>query len=81
MSAILKRSTRRGGANTPSFLSRANGTGDAPPPDMRGVITTRTVLRHLPLIWREFGARVAVRCLAAVLLRRRTTFLELVHGG
>lgn len=46
---------------------------------MRGVITTRHVLRHLPLIWREFGGRVAWRCLAAVLLRRRTTFLELAH--
>lgn len=48
---------------------------------MRGVITTRTVLKHLPLIWREFGPRVTWRCLAAVVLRRRTTFLELVHGG
>lgn len=46
---------------------------------MRGVITTRDVLRHLPLIWREFGGRVALRCVAVVVLRRRTTFLDVVH--
>jgi hypothetical protein len=46
---------------------------------MRGVITARHVLRHLPLIWWEFGARTALRCVAAVLLRRRTTFLDLTQ--
>ncbi len=43
---------------------------------MQGVITSREVVRHLPLIWREFGTRCVVRCLAAVILRQRTTFLD-----
>lgn len=47
---------------------------------MQGVITNRDVLRHLPLIWWEFGTRTALRCVAALVLRRRTTFLELTRG-
>ena len=43
---------------------------------MHGVITSRDVVAHLGLIWREFGAACALRCLAAVLRGRPTTFLD-----
>lgn len=43
-----------------------------------GVITTRDVLRHAPTIWREFGAVAYFRCCVAILLRRKTTFLNCV---
>ncbi len=43
---------------------------------MQGVITSRDVLRYLPLIWREFGPRCAMRCVHAVLTRKKTTFLD-----
>lgn len=48
------------------------------PPPMQGVITGRHVVRHFGLIWREFGHVTAWRCVKAVVLRRRTTFLEVV---
>ena len=43
-----------------------------------GVITTRDVLRHSAVIVREFGAGAYLRCFVALLVRRRTTFLECV---
>jgi hypothetical protein len=43
-----------------------------------GVITTRDVLRHAPTIVREFGAAAYLRCCMAILLRRKTTFLNCV---
>ena len=43
-----------------------------------GVITTRDVLRHSATIVREFGAAAYLRCCVAILLRRRTTFLNCV---
>jgi len=43
-----------------------------------GVITTKDVLRHSGTIVREFGAAVYLRCCVAILLRRRTTFLNCV---
>jgi hypothetical protein len=43
-----------------------------------GVITTKDVLRHSATIVREFGAAAYVRCCVAILLRRRTTFLNCV---
>lgn len=43
-----------------------------------GVITTRDVLRHGALIVREFGAAAFLRCCAAIVLRKRTTFLNCV---
>ena len=43
-----------------------------------GVITTKDVLRHGPTIVREFGASAYLRCCVAILLRRRTTFLNCV---
>jgi hypothetical protein len=43
-----------------------------------GVITTRDVLRHGAAIVREFGAAAYLRCFVAVLLNRRTTFLNCV---
>lgn len=49
-------------------------------PGMQGVITSRDVASNLPLIWREFGSRCALRCIVALLTRRRTTFLELMYG-
>lgn len=44
---------------------------------MLGVVTLRDVLAHGGRIQREFGSRCVVRCLMAVLSRRRTTFLEI----
>jgi hypothetical protein len=43
-----------------------------------GAITTRDVLRHGPTIVREFGAGAYLRCCVAILLRKRTTFLNCV---
>jgi hypothetical protein len=43
---------------------------------MHGSITGRDVLRHSLLIVRSFGARCYWRCIKAVLLRQRTTFLN-----
>ena len=43
---------------------------------MQGVITSKDVLKHLPLIWREFGTRCALSCLHAVLTGKKTTFLD-----
>ena len=43
-----------------------------------GVITTRHVLWHGPTIVREFGAAAYLRCCMAILLRRKTTFLNCV---
>jgi hypothetical protein len=43
-----------------------------------GLITTRHIFQHGPTILREFGALAFLRCCAAVVLRRRTTFLALV---
>jgi len=45
---------------------------------VQGLITTKDVLFHAPAIVRNFGLRRYLRCLAALLTRRRTTFLELV---
>jgi len=45
---------------------------------IQGVITTKDVLRHTATILREFGAATYLRCCAAILLRRRTTFLNCV---
>jgi hypothetical protein len=45
---------------------------------MCGVITTRDVLRHSAIIVREFGAAAYLRCCLAIVLRRRTTFLNCV---
>jgi hypothetical protein len=43
-----------------------------------GVITTKDVIRHSATIVREFGAGAYFRCCVAILLRRRTTFLNCV---
>ncbi len=43
---------------------------------MHGLITGKDVLRHFPLIWREFGPRCAMKALTAVLRGKRTTFLD-----
>ena len=43
-----------------------------------GVITTKEVLRHGATIVREFGAAAYLRCFVAIVLRRRTTFLNCV---
>jgi uncharacterized protein YbaA (DUF1428 family) len=46
---------------------------------MQGVITTRELVTSAPVIINEFGMATYVRCLAAVLLRRRnTTFLGVI---
>jgi len=43
-----------------------------------GVITTKEVLRHGGIIVREFGAAAYLRCCMAILLRKKTTFLNCV---
>lgn len=43
---------------------------------LEGLITSKDVLLHLPLIWREYGTGCALRALSAVVTRRRTTFLH-----
>jgi hypothetical protein len=43
-----------------------------------GVITTKEVLRHGATIVREFGAVAYLRCCVAIVMRRRTTFLNCV---
>ena len=43
---------------------------------MQGVITSKDVLKNLPLIWREFGTGCAVRALRAVVTGEKTTFLD-----
>ena len=48
---------------------------------MQGVITSRDILRHLPLILREFGPRCAMKALTAVITRKRTTFLDVACGN
>lgn len=48
---------------------------------MQGTITTRDVLLHGPTIVRCWGPRTYLRCLRAVLGRRRTTFLAIVCSG
>ncbi len=45
-----------------------------------GVITTRDVLKNLPLIWREFGTVCALKCIRAVVKGERTTFLDVACG-
>jgi hypothetical protein len=45
---------------------------------INGVITTKEVLRHWPTIVREFGAAAYLRCCVAILLKKRTTFLNCV---
>jgi hypothetical protein len=43
-----------------------------------GVITSRDVLLHTRVIVREFGPLAYWRCCIALVLRRRTTFLDCV---
>jgi hypothetical protein len=45
--------------------------------DMLGVIDNKQVASHFGLIWREFGPRCALRCVAALFHRRHTTFLDI----
>jgi hypothetical protein len=44
---------------------------------MLGVIGNKEFASHFGLIWREFGPRCAIRCVAAMFRRRPTTFLDL----
>ena len=45
-----------------------------------GVITTREVLRHAGTIVKEFGAMAWLRCCAAIVTHRQTTFLACVFA-
>jgi len=47
---------------------------------MNGLITTRDVLKHSATIVREFGAGTYLRCCLAILIGRRTTFLNVVFA-
>jgi hypothetical protein len=48
---------------------------------MRGVITGRDVLRHSITILRLWGPSAYFRCLHAMVFRRSTTFLQIIHEG
>ncbi len=48
---------------------------------MTGTITGKHVLLHTVTILREFGPRCYWRCLKAMLLRQRKTFLEIAFPG
>ena len=43
---------------------------------MEGIITSRDVIAHLPLIWKEYGAGCALRAIKAVVTQKKTTFLD-----
>jgi hypothetical protein len=43
---------------------------------IQGVVTTNEVLRHAVLIVSSFGLRTLLRCCRAIVIGRRTTFLE-----
>jgi hypothetical protein len=43
-----------------------------------GVMTTKDVLLHSTTIVQDFGLRTWLNCCKALLLNRRSTFLELV---
>jgi hypothetical protein len=45
---------------------------------IQGLITSKHVLRHAGTIVRGYGFWGYLRCLRALLSRRRTTFLELI---
>jgi hypothetical protein len=45
---------------------------------IRGTITTRDVLMNSGLVLRHYGFRAYLRCCFAVLLQKRTTFLDCV---
>jgi hypothetical protein len=47
-------------------------------PSMRGIITSRDVVQHVGIIYREFGFRCLARCLWVLATGRRTTFLDVV---
>jgi hypothetical protein len=47
---------------------------------IRGIITSRDVLLNGAMIVREFGPRAWLRCCAAMVLRRQTTFLDCLFG-
>jgi hypothetical protein len=47
---------------------------------IRGVISSRDVLRNGSTILREFGARAYFRCCVAMLLRRPSTFLDCIFA-
>ncbi len=65
------------GTEVAMHLHNAAPPGDAPV-SICGVITSKDVLRHGATIVREFGALAYLKCCAAILLRRRTTFLNCV---
>ena len=48
--------------------------------NMRGVIDGRQVASHFGLIWKEFGPRTALRCVAAIFHRKPTTFLDVAFS-
>ena len=47
---------------------------------MRGFITDRDVLANLRIVLTEFGPRCVLRWLLAVVMRKRTTFLDVAVG-
>jgi hypothetical protein len=62
------------GWHTPCYLLFAR----RPQAMIAGVITTKDVLLHSPSILSDFGLRAWLNCCKAILMKRRTTFLELV---
>jgi hypothetical protein len=57
------------------IVPRGRGIRDARSPGVQGAITGRDVLVHSFTILRLWGPTVYIRCLRAVVRRRRCTFL------
>jgi hypothetical protein len=62
-------------------IQGAGGRNREPTMSIAGCITTRDVLKHSATILREYGVAVYARCCLAIVLGRRTTFLECVFSA
>src|SRR3954469_14583590 len=77
-SRLLEQSGKRvpAGTEVAVHLHKVAIGGDAM--SICGVITTKDVLRHGATIVREFGTLAYLRCCVAILVGRKTTFLNCV---
>ena len=59
-------------------LASSRGTANAQNSDVQGAITGRDVILHSLTILRLWGPSCYVRCLRAIVSRRRCTFLDVI---
>ena len=57
-------------------VGKAHSRSEAPM--ILGLITSKDVFRHAPMIVRGFGAAAFLRCCLVIVRRRHTTFLECI---